>query len=140
MAIAKKYNKGNAFSDIKNAEQEQAKLQANTPSGHANIKGIAKGLAVYVDEAISVVVEVMRDVNAKPSERLNAAKYVIGETINSLSQMDRQKLMVKQIALMDTKIKESDIRTSKVQEETQDGDDVTESNVVAFSTDLILVQ
>lgn len=140
MAIAKKYNKGNTFSDIKNAEQEQAKLQANTPSGHANIKGIAKGLAVYVDEAIGVVVEVMRDVNAKPSERLNAAKYVIGETINSLSQMDRQKLMVKQIALMDTKIKESDIRTSKVQEETQDGDDVTESNVVAFSTDLILVQ
>ena len=55
MAIAKKYNKGNVFSDIKNAEQEQAKLQANTPSGHANIKGIAKGLAVYVDEAISVV-------------------------------------------------------------------------------------
>lgn len=139
MAVAKKYNKGNTFSDIKSAEQEQAKLQANTPSGHANIKGIAKGLAVYVDEAISVVVEVMRDQNAKPSERLNAAKYVIGETINSLSQMDRQKLMVKQIALMDTKIKESDIRTSKVQEETQEGDDVTDSNVVAFSTDLMLV-
>ena len=66
MAIAKKYNKGNAFSDIKNAEQGQAKLQANTPSGHANIKGIAKGLAVYVDEAISVVVEVWFGCTALP--------------------------------------------------------------------------
>ena len=138
MAIAKKYNKGNAFSDIKNAEQEQAKLQANTPSGHANIKGIAKGLAVYVDEAISVVVEVMRDVNAKPSERLNAAKYIVNETINSLGQMDRQKLMAKQIAMMDTKIKESDLRISKVEDENADGDDVTSS--AAFSTELMLVK
>ena len=139
MAIAKKYNKGNAFSDIKNAEQEQAKLQANTPSGHANIKGIAKGLAVYVDEAISVVVEVMRDVNAKPSERLNAAKYIVNETINSLGQMDRQKLMAKQIAMMDTKIKESDLRISKVEDENADGDDVTTSSA-AFSTELMLVK
>ena len=139
MAIAKKYNKGNTFSDIKNAEQEQAKLQANTPSGHANIKGIAKGLAVYVDEAISVVVEVMRDVNAKPSERLNAAKYIVNETINSLGQMDRQKLMAKQIAMMDTKIKESDLRISKVEDENADGDDVTTSSA-AFSTELMLVK
>lgn len=139
MAIAKKYNKGNAFSDIKNAEQEQAKLQANTPSGHANIKGIAKGLAVYVDEAISVVVEVMRDVNAKPSERLNAAKYIVNETINSLGQMDRQKLMAKQISMMDAKIKEADLRISKVEDENSDGDDVTTSGA-AFSTELMLVK
>lgn len=137
---AKRYNKGNVFSDIKNAEQEQAKLQANTPSGHANIKGIAKGLAVYVDEAISVVVEVMRDVNAKPSERLNAAKYIVNETINSLGQMDRQKLMAKQIAMLDSKIKESDLRVSKIEDENNDGDDVTENNVVAFSTDLLLLK
>lgn len=139
MVIAKKYNKGNAFSDIKNAEQEQAKLQANTPSGHANIKGIAKGLAVYVDEAIGVVVEVMRDVNAKPSERLNAAKYIVNETINSLGQMDRQKLMAKQIAMMDAKIKEADLRISKVEDESADGDDVTTSGA-AFSTELMLVK
>ena len=135
----RKYNKGNSFSAIKNAEQEQAKLQANTPSGHANIKGIAKGLAVYVDEAISVVVEVMRDVNAKPSERLNAAKYIVNETINSLGQMDRQKLMAKQIAMMDAKIKEADLRISKVEDENADGDDVTTSSA-AFSTELMLVK
>lgn len=41
---------------------------------------------------------------------------------------------------MDTKIKESDIRVNKVQEETPDGDGVTESNAVSFSTDLMLVQ
>jgi hypothetical protein len=140
MALTKKYNKGNSFSDIKNVEQEQAKLQANTPSGHANIKNIAKGLAVHVDEAISVILQVMRDQNAKPSERLGAAKYIVNETINSLGQMDRQKLMAKQIALMDTKIKESDMRVIKVEDETPSGDDVTESNVVAFSTELMLVQ
>ena len=139
MTTAKKYNKGNAFSDIKNAEQEQAKLQANTPSGHANIKGIAKGLAVHVDEATSVVLEVMRDKNAKASDRLNAAKFIINETLNSLSQMDRQKLMAKQIAMMDTKIKESDLRISKVEDENADGDDVTTSGA-AFSTELMLVK
>lgn len=140
MAIAKKYNKGNAFSDIKNVEQEQAKLQANTPSGHANIKGIAKGLAIHVDEATSVVLEVMRDKNAKASDRLNAAKFIINETLNSLSQMDRQKLMAKQISMMDAKIKESDLRVSRVEDENNEGDNIVENNAVAFSTDLILVQ
>lgn len=40
---------------------------------------------------------------------------------------------------MDTKIKESDLRISKVEDENADGDDVTTSGA-AFSTELMLVK
>lgn len=133
-ALKKSYAKSGAFSEP--SLEDKLKTQANSPSGHANIRGIARKLSPYTDEAVETILAIMRDKDNRPSDRLGAAKYIISETINSLAQMDRQKLMVKQIAMLDVKIKQTEIQNSKVEDElnSPDDDDITKDDGAAIFT------
>jgi hypothetical protein len=138
MAAVKKYAKSGAFSSP--SLEDKLKTQANSPSGHANIRGIAKSLGGLTEEALAVIASIMRKEGARDSDRLGAAKYIVSEMINSLAQMDRQKLMVKQIAMLDVKIKQTEIHNNKVEDElnSEGDDDVTkEDGAATFTLELI---
>ena len=66
MAVAKKsYAKSGAFSEP--SLEDKLKTQANSPSGHANIRGIVRKLSPYTDEAVETILAIMRDKDNRPS-------------------------------------------------------------------------
>lgn len=113
-------------------------VNANNPTGHANLKSLAKQLHSFNEEAVLVVVEIMRNKEATDTNRLNAAKFITSQLTNVLAQLDRQKLMVKQMKHYEMQIQQADIRNSLLSEELNEiGDDVSK---VTFSTELHLVE
>jgi len=78
----------------------------------------------------------MRKQTAKDADRLNAAKFIISQTTNILAQIDRQKVMVKQMRHYDVQIQQAEIRNSLLSEEGDGGDDINDAE---FTTDLRLI-
>ena len=138
--ISMTVRKYKANDEFAKASQEKLKpfeeVTANQPTGTANLKSLAKLLNSFNSEAIAVVVEMMRKQTAKDADRLNAAKFIISQTTNILAQIDRQKVMVKQMRHYDVQIQQAEIRNSLLSEEGDGGDDINDAE---FTTDLRLI-
>lgn len=134
MSAAPKYNRAGTFNQL----EDKKSVSANNPTAHLNLKNIAKSLHSHHEDAVRIVAEIMKDVNNKVGDRLAAAKFIIAQTATTINILDRQKTMMKQIAMMDKKIQEMDIKETKLSEEDDSGDDI--DNGAVFSSELHLIK
>lgn len=95
----------------------------STTVGKANIKALARKAAAVSEEALNLIVEIMRNSNNKEELRFKAATYIVGATQSLISQVDKQTLLNKQYALLDKKIEESNKDGKPVDGGNEDSDD-----------------
>lgn len=131
------YKQNDEFDKLGKDKKSRGRPTGSVSVGKANIKALARKAAQASEEALDLIVEIMRDTNSKTDLRFRAASYIVGATQGLISQVDKQTLFTKQMALLDKKITEADEKELAGNLDKQEGDDDITNTAAVFTLDIV---
>jgi Trm5-related predicted tRNA methylase len=107
---------------------------AEKPLGQADLTKMARRLGKVTDEALDIIIDYMQKKETPEKEKVRIATQIVGTVQALISQVDRQTLMKKNLAMLDAKMQQE-----KIEMPVDDGQDngLEQPSATIFTFDIV---